>query len=218
MDEPSNKTEMLAKYRKFSLIYDNVFRALENLVFWKDAQNPRLALVRSVSKKSRLSVLDFCCGTGNGALAVAEVSREVVGIDLSPHMLSNADKKMRKRGIRNVTFREMDAARMEFDDESFDLATVSFGLHEMELDLMLRVLKESGRVLKRGGELLIVDYGREEGWLEPVLSIYLKISYPKHVLTFLDYDWKSILTGAGFRLDGVERYRISQLVSATKGE
>ena len=132
MDEPSNKTEMLAKYRKFSLIYDNVFRALENLVFRRDAENPRLALVRSVSKKSRLRVLDFCCGTGNGALAVAELSGEVVGIDLSPHMLSNADKKMRKRGIRNVTFREMDAARMEFDDESFDLATVSFGLHEME--------------------------------------------------------------------------------------
>ena len=73
-------------------------------------------------------------------------------------MLQVADRKIRKQGLFNVTTRRMDALHMDFQDESFDIATSSFGLHEMEYPVMKRILKEMNRVLKRGGKLYLVDY------------------------------------------------------------
>ncbi len=47
---------------------------------------------------------------------------------------------------------------MKFNDEEFDLVTISLGLHDMPLDIRTLVLKEVKRVLKRNGKLYILEY------------------------------------------------------------
>ena len=73
------------------------------------------------------------------------------------------------------------------------------------------------RVLRTGGKAYLVDYGREDAFLNQWLfTVYLKLSYPQRVREFLDYDWSQILTSTGFQMDSIEGYRASRLICATK--
>lgn len=70
---------------------------------------------------------------------------------------------------------------------------------------------------RTGGTAFFVDYGREEAFLSQWLfADYLRLSYPRRVREFLDYDWNQILTSTGFRMDSIESYRASRLICAKK--
>lgn len=106
---------------------------------------------------------------------------------------------------------------MDFQDGEFDVVMISFGLHELDYELMINVLKEMWRVLKEAGKLYIVDYERESSLIKNlVLSVFLKVFEPKHMPEFLRYDWNEILRRVGFQEVAIERYFFSKLVSATK--
>lgn len=203
---------MQNKYKTFSKFIDSY----EFLFLFNKAKNPRLALARKMGDRG-LRILDVCFGTGNGSKAVWGTQNNIVGVDLSFDMLATARKKILQCNGNNVFALQMDAAHMGFQDEKFDVIMVSFGLHDMEYDLMMDVLKEMHRVLKKGGELYILDY-EKEGMLVKrlIFSLYLRISYPQHVQEFLRYDWNDILSEVGLRFDTAETYTVSKLVSATK--
>ncbi len=211
-----NDRQMISKYKVFSRSYDNVFYLLERLVFWKDEMDPRAVLVRKIPDDD-LSILDVCCGTGRDSLALAKSNNTITGIDLSPHMLARARKKARMKGLTNTSFHQMNATEVGFQDQEFDVIVSSFALHEMDYEPMITALKEMHRVLKKGGRIYLVDYGREDHpVLQWVFSAYLKISYPQRVHEFLDYDWNKILGDIGFRLDAIEKCRVSRLICAMK--
>jgi len=181
-----------------------------------EKENPRRALARKISNGT-LRILDVCIGTANSAIAVAEVNdrNEVIGVDLSPDMIAVAESKIRRRGIQNISIRQMDATKMTFQDGEFDIAMISFGLHELDYDLMMDILKEMCRVLKESGKLYIVDYEREDGFLKNlVLSIHLKVFEPSHMPQFLRYDWVEILQSIGFQVTETEKYLFSKLICA----
>ena len=203
---------MQSKYKTLSLFID----CYEFIFLFNRKRNPRYALARKMGD-GNLRILDVCFGTGNGSKAIWETNNFIVGVDLSFDMLAAAKKKILRRQKQNVFALQMDAAHMGFHDEKFDVIMVSFGLHDMEYDLMMRVLKQMYRVLKKGGRLYILDY-EKEGMLPKrlIFSIYLRISYPHHVQEFLRYDWNDILGGIGFRFSSVETYTVSKLVSAIK--
>jgi len=210
----SYEQKIRLKFKLLAKFYD-----LFDLVFLFDrGKNPRYALARKIPNEA-LRILDVCVGTANSALVVAEANdrNEIVGIDLSPDMIAVAEDKIRKRGIQNITIHQMDATKMSFQDGEFDVAMVSFGLHEMGYELMMDVLREMHRVLKGEGQLYIVDYEQADGAVKNFLfSIYLRLFEPKHISEFLRYDWAEILGGIGFRIDGVEKHLFSKLISATK--
>lgn len=182
------------------------------------AGNPRLALAKKIPN-ANLCILDVCTGTASGAIAVAEASpkNQIIGIDLSPDMIAVAENKIRNRGIKNISICEMDATKMTFEDEEFDIGMISFALHELEYELMISVLKEMGRVVKKSGTIYIIDYEREQGWFKsPMFSVYLKVFEPPHLPRFLQYDWNEILQGIGFRLMEMEKYLFSKLIYARR--
>jgi demethylmenaquinone methyltransferase/2-methoxy-6-polyprenyl-1,4-benzoquinol methylase len=164
-----------------------------------------------------LSVLDVCTGTGRGVLPIAASGADIVGIDLSSHMLAVADRKIRKQNIQNISLQKMDATRLELPDEHFDVAMSSFALHEMDRPLIVQVLSEIHRVLKIGGKLYLVEFEKDTNpWVQFIFNIYTRISYPPSVQQFFQYDWAEILHHTGFHLDAIERYRISKLICAIK--
>lgn len=200
------KFKMLAAFYD---LFDTPFRL-------NSAGNPRLALAKKIPNAA-LRILDVCVGTANSAIAVAEVNNQnqIVGIDLSPDMIAVAENKIRKRGIKNISIREMDATRMSFQDGEFDIVMISFALHELGYELMMSILKEMSRVVKKSGTLYIIDYEKEEALFKNfILSIHLKIFEPGHLSQFLRYDWDEILRGVGFRVTGTEKYLFSKLISA----
>ena len=103
-----------------------------------------------------MKLLDIGCGCGQPALTAAPrvgPSGAVVGIDISGEMLVHAARRAEANGLHQVSFREMDAERLEFEGDSFDAVTCSCAL--MFFPDPVGALKEMHRVLKSGGRLVV---------------------------------------------------------------
>jgi SAM-dependent methyltransferase len=97
------------------------------------------------------TVLDLGSGTGYPALLAAQTvgaSGSVTGIDLAGDMLAVAERKSRRLGLTNATFRTGDATTLPFDGASFDAVTSRFCL--MFLPDVPKAAGEIVRVLKPG--------------------------------------------------------------------
>lgn len=108
------------------------------------------------------SVLDVGCGTGT--LAIAAKRRVggngvVRGIDASAEMIARARKKA-VRGKADVSFETALAESLPFPDAQFDVVLSTVMLHHLRRVVREQSVREMHRVLKPGGRLLIVDFGR----------------------------------------------------------
>ena len=107
------------------------------------------------------SALDVCCGTGDLAVELRRrvgPSGRVVGCDFSEAMLELARDKVDGLGLSDVEFEWADALDLPYGDESFDAATVGFGVRNLA-DLP-RGIGELTRVLRPGGRLVILEITR----------------------------------------------------------
>ncbi len=116
-------------------------------------------------------VLDSCCGTGDLAIAAAAAGGQVTAIDFSRPMLERARRK-----APELEWVEGDALALPFADDSFDAATVGFGVRNLsELD---RGLRELRRVLHPGGRLAILEITRPTGLLAPFYRLWFDFLIP----------------------------------------
>lgn len=154
------------------------------------------------------SVLDVATGTGSLAIDLCKSAKKVVGIDLSSKMLDVAEKK---RKNDNLSFLLMDASNMKFNDEEFDLVTISLGLHDMPLDIRTLVLKEVKRVLKRNGKLYILEYDLPQNPLGAVSSRLINTFESKYYLDFINSDFYNYLNTFGFKIEKQSNYLFNHL-------
>ncbi len=154
------------------------------------------------------SVLDVATGTGSLAIDLSKSAEKVVGIDLSSKMLDVAEKK---RKNDNLSFLLMDASNMKFNDEEFDLVTISLGLHDMPLDIRTLVLKEVKRVLKRDGKLYILEYDLPQNPLGAVSSRLINTFESKYYLDFINSDFYNYLNTFGFKIEKQSNYLFNHL-------
>ena len=116
-------------------------------------------LYERIGRELRLAgrVLDLGCGACGLVKYLARVySQRVTGFDISA-----ADFPKRPRSSRNARIRcvRRDAAHLaSVANESVDAVVVMWALHEMEH--ARRTLREAKRVLRPGGEILIVEFPR----------------------------------------------------------
>ena len=136
-------------------------------------------------------ILDVATGTGKQAFAFAEKGYDVTGIDLSEAMLKVANKKNR---YKNVNFQVADATNLPFEDNSFDVASVSFALHDMPLTIREKVLKEMVRVTKPEGMIVIVDYALPRNRIGRFLIYHFVRLYEReYYLRFIKSDLEALL-------------------------
>ena len=110
-----------------------------------------------------MRVLDLASGTGEPALTLSPLvgeQGEVVGTDVNAQPLEIAAQRAAAKGIRNTTFRVADAHALPFPDASFDRVTSRFGV--MYFGNVVQALREARRVLKPGGRIALVAWGRFE--------------------------------------------------------
>lgn len=103
-------------------------------------------------------VLDVACGTGSNFRYLPDTVN-LVGIDVSPAMLANAEDQLSKVEI-DGTLREMDAQNLEFGDDSFD-AVIS-ALSTCTFPDPVAALQEMNRVCKPDGTIRLVEHGRSD--------------------------------------------------------
>jgi ubiquinone/menaquinone biosynthesis C-methylase UbiE len=96
-------------------------------------------------------VLEYGCGDGSSAFLLAEREAKVTGIDISPERIKRATAEARARKVENVSFRVMNAERLEFEDNSFDLICGTSIIHHLDLDRssaeLVRTLKPTGQAV-----------------------------------------------------------------------
>jgi demethylmenaquinone methyltransferase / 2-methoxy-6-polyprenyl-1,4-benzoquinol methylase len=139
-------------------------------------------LIRLAEVRPGMRALDVCCGTGDVAFALADAGAQVTGCDFSAPMLEVARQRQSRRtgssrGDAALTFVEADALHLPLPSESFDIVTIAYGLRNLA-DFRAGLI-ELLRVLKPGGKLLILDFGKPDfaPWRAAYFA-YLKVFVP----------------------------------------
>lgn len=120
------------------------------------ARGHDLALMVETAKPTAdMTVLDVGCAAGHTALAFAPHVRSVVGVDLSRDMLAEAARQAAARRLTNVRWEEASATALPYVDGTFDIVTCRMVAHHFPS--LVPSLAEMARVLKPGGQCVIVD-------------------------------------------------------------
>jgi len=109
-------------------------------------------------------VLDLAGGTGDLTAKFSQlVGREgkVILADINSSMLNVGRDKLRDRGlVQNIEYVQANAQYLPFEDNTFDVITIAFGLRNVtDKDMALRSMY---RVLKPGGRLLVLEFSKPE--------------------------------------------------------
>ncbi len=106
-------------------------------------------------------VLDLGCGTATLTIMLKQTHPEatVIGLDGDPKVLEIGRTKARQAGVE-ITLDEGMAYQLPYPDQSFDRALSSLVLHHLNTTNKQRTLGEVYRVLRPGGELHVVDFGK----------------------------------------------------------
>jgi len=136
-------------YYEFSHLYDRLFAR----VFYR-----RIAeAIQSLSIEPGARVLEVGVGTGLSFTAYP-THCQVVGVDLAPDMLEQAQEKIDWNGWRHLQVLEMDALNLKFEPNSFDYV-MAFHVVSVVPDAR-RLMREIVRVAKPGATIVVVNHFR----------------------------------------------------------
>ena len=143
---------VVGAYRRWAPVYDSVF----GRIF--DAGRRRA--VGEINKRGG-RLLEVGVGTGFNLPLYTDAIR-VTGIDLSPDMLAIAKRRVAETGLANVEgLIEMDAGRLAFEDESFDMVAAMYVITVVPDPTA--VLSEMIRVAKPGADIYVINHFAAEG-------------------------------------------------------
>jgi demethylmenaquinone methyltransferase/2-methoxy-6-polyprenyl-1,4-benzoquinol methylase len=143
-------------------------------------QDPRWRrfLVSRVAAGPGDSVLD--AATGTGAVAIELVRQHgcnVVGVDQSPEMLAEAERRIATAGLAHrVQLVEAQAERLPFPDRSFDALTFTYLLRYV--DDPAATLCELVRVVRPGGIVAMLEFGVPRGLWRGPWELYVRVGLP----------------------------------------
>ena len=144
-------------------------------------------------------VLEIGCGTGTVTFMAAERtggSGETVGIDPSPEMLAQAQKKLRPLPLPQVTFLEGGGDHLPFPDGHFDAVILFLVIHEMAHADRISSLREALRVLTPGGHMAIGELRRPDSFVGRWLLRLVLVVEEDEARDFLDRGLEAILAEA----------------------
>jgi demethylmenaquinone methyltransferase / 2-methoxy-6-polyprenyl-1,4-benzoquinol methylase len=136
---------------------DDVSKMFDDVANRYDFLNDLLSLGRTkawrrvvtsiIAPKPGMKILDIAAGTGSSSRPLVDKGAEVTALDFSQGMIEQGRKQN-----KNIKFVQGDALKLPFEENSFDVTTISFGLRntsstEIALKEALRVTKDSGRIV-----------------------------------------------------------------------
>ncbi|MEL6159291.1 MAG: methyltransferase domain-containing protein [Cyanobacteria bacterium J06554_11] len=161
-------------------------------------------LVDWANVSSTAVVLDVGCGTGELARLLLEQNphQTIVGIDISELMLVQARQKL--RNFEQVTFEQASASALPISDNTFEVVVSANAFHyfpEPE-----KALAEMRRVLKPGGEIVILDWCKDFLVCQ-ICDLLLQRLDPAHQQCYTEAELHGLLKTAGFRIAQARRIR-----------
>lgn len=154
-------------------------------------------------------VLEIGCGTGTLAILCAQKGASVTAFDICSDMLDVARKKIQKNNLADrIQVKQMGAIEMDtaFDDETFDRIVGTLVFSELYCDEQKQALRESCRILKHGGLIIIADETKPNSLVKQVLHLLVRV--PLAIITYVLTqtstkalsDMEGLLSDAGFEM------------------
>ena len=160
---------------------DDVASMFDGVAKRYDIMNDLLSLGRTkawrkkataiIAPRAGMKILDIAAGTGSSSRPLADAGAEVIPADFSQGML-DAGKKRHP----DLNFTLADALNLPFNDNEFDVTTISFGLRNT--NDVTKALQEALRVTKPEGRLVIVEFSH------PTNRVF-RIIYMKYLMGLL---------------------------------
>ena len=122
----------------------------------------RRAVTSIIAPKPGMKILDIAAGTGSSSRPLVDKGAEVTALDFSRGMIEQGRKQN-----KNIKFVQGDALKLPFENNSFEVTTISFGLRNTSSTEI--ALKEALRVTKDGGRIVVAEFSH------PVNPIFKKI-------------------------------------------
>ena len=122
----------------------------------------RRAVTSIIAPKPGMKILDIAAGTGSSSRPLVDKGAEVTALDFSQGMIEQGRKQN-----KNINIVQGDALKLPFEDNSFEVTTISFGLRNTSNTEI--ALKEALRVTKDGGRIVVAEFSH------PVNPIFKKI-------------------------------------------
>lgn len=102
-----------------------------------------------------ITIADLGAGEGMIAQLLAQRAKSVTCVDNSRNMVEVGSALAKKNGLTNLSYKLGDIENVPLPDDSFDLAFLSQALHHAQHPL--RAVEEAWRILKPGGQLIVLD-------------------------------------------------------------
>jgi phosphatidylethanolamine/phosphatidyl-N-methylethanolamine N-methyltransferase len=197
-------------------VYDRLAKVYD-MIFGPTLHPGRVQAIKRMQVEMRpgATILEVGVGTGiNAALYPSDC--QVTGIDFSASMLEKAHERLERKGIRNMRLFQMDAADLQFADDSFDIVYAPYLISVVPDPV--RVAQEMRRVCKPDGRIVFLNHFRSPN---PILSRAERAISPFtiHIGFKADLDLPAFLAQASLKplaIDKVNIPRIWSLVTCVK--
>lgn len=185
------------EFNKIAFLYDFLIRLVA--IPFGGEKRLREKIIEILNPQPADKVLDVCCGTGELTKRISEkISEmgEVIGIDLSPNMLSIARRKTTR-----VCFMHASSEDIPYPSNHFDKIIISFALHEMTGIARSNTLKEIHRVLRNDGKFMVIDYHRPKEFLNNIVLNIAMLIETKTARDIITHGIKDEIKSSGFRIE-----------------
>ena len=185
---------------KVERVYSN-YAGVYDQIFGRIFHESREAAVRNLKVRSGDRVLEVGVGTGL-SLPLYRRDCSVVGIDLSTGMLAKAQERVEAYGLTNVTLARMDAGKMEFADDTFDIVMAAYVV--TAVPDYRKVMAEMIRVCKPDGRIIMLNHFTNGNRL---IAAVEKVISPlcKHIGFRTDLSLTSVLEGTSLQVARKEK-------------
>jgi demethylmenaquinone methyltransferase / 2-methoxy-6-polyprenyl-1,4-benzoquinol methylase len=153
-DSIAHRYDFLNHFLSFGI--DRIWRRKAIKIISETHKNPR--------------ILDVATGTADLSIAAIKLNPVYIkGIDISLNMIEIGREKIQNKGLsETIELIQCDSEKMPFDDNSFDVAMVAFGVRNFTDPL--KGLSEMKRVLKEGGLVMVLEFSKPAGF--PFKQLY----------------------------------------------
>jgi ubiquinone/menaquinone biosynthesis C-methylase UbiE len=135
----------------------------DRALMWEATRQVSERLLAALALQPGETVLELACGTGETGFAAARAvgpQGTAIITDFAPNMVDAARRAAGDLGLNGVEVRQMDAERMDLDDDSVDAVLCRWGY--MLMADRAAALAETRRVLREGGRLALSVWGARE--------------------------------------------------------
>ena len=151
---------MLKSKTKIQKMFDtisNEYDMLNNIITFGQHKKWKSKVYKLARSKNPKLILDVATGTADIAIFLSQIKNcKIIGIDISKKMLAFGQKKIEQLCLNDrIKLETGDVESLKYSDNYFNVVTIGYGVRNFEnLELGL---KESNRVLKKNGTIIILE-------------------------------------------------------------